>query len=114
MDYSASLAKIPHDPRHNPSYPAKIHAYEGPHWQAVAAQARDQVETARAALEGMAAEARLDKLRMYHQMLGALDQIQDMARRLPGEVGDLYAEDLHKLDQARAALDRLVTRFHQG
>ncbi|ADV61124.1 hypothetical protein Isop_0531 [Isosphaera pallida ATCC 43644] len=113
MDHSASLATVPHDPRRNPSYPAKIHAYEGPHWQAVVAQARSRVEAVRVALEGMAEAARQSKLRLYHQMLGALDQIEDMAKRLPGEVGDLYAEDRHKLEEAQAALDRLIARFHQ-
>jgi hypothetical protein len=43
-------------------------------------------------------------------MLGARDQIADAARRLPGEVGELYEEDRHRLEEAVAALDRLINQ----
>jgi hypothetical protein len=40
-------------------------------------------------------------------MLGARDQVYETARRLPGETGDLYEEDRHRLEEAVAALDRV-------
>ena len=44
-------------------------------------------------------------------MQGALDQIADAVHRLPGEVGDLYEEDKHRLEEAKAALDRMLARW---
>jgi exonuclease VII small subunit len=49
--------------------------------------------------------------RLYVQMLGARDQVADAARRLPMEVGDLYEEDRHRLEEAVAALDRVFGRW---
>jgi hypothetical protein len=44
-------------------------------------------------------------------MLGARDQVADAARRLPSETGDLYEEDKHRLEQAVAALDRVLREW---
>ena len=49
--------------------------------------------------------------RLYAQMLGARDQVADAARRLPGETGDLYEEDQHRLEEAVAALDRVLRQW---
>jgi hypothetical protein len=49
--------------------------------------------------------------RMYNQMLGARDQIADAVKRLPLEVGVLYEEDRHKLEEAIASLERIFTRW---
>jgi hypothetical protein len=49
--------------------------------------------------------------RLYAQMLGARDQVADAARRLPGEVGDLYEEDKHRLEVAVAALERVIAKW---
>ena len=46
--------------------------------------------------------------RLYAQMLGARDQVAEAARRLPGETGDLYEEDKHRLEEGVAALDRVL------
>jgi hypothetical protein len=45
-------------------------------------------------------------------MIGALDEIADAIRRLPGEVGAMYAEDKHRVDQAVAALERLLKKWN--
>ena len=45
------------------------------------------------------------------QMIGARDQVADAAKRLPGECGDLYEEDQHRLHQAVAALDRIERQW---
>jgi hypothetical protein len=52
--------------------------------------------------------------RLFAQMLGARDQIADAARRLPMEVGDLYEEDHHRLNEAVAALERTFARWNGG
>jgi hypothetical protein len=49
--------------------------------------------------------------RLFAQMLGARDQVADAARRLPMEVGELYEEDKHRLEEAVAALDRVFKRW---
>ncbi len=49
--------------------------------------------------------------RLYHQLLGARDQVAESARRLPLETGDLYGEDKERFEQALAAFDRILKRW---
>jgi hypothetical protein len=49
--------------------------------------------------------------RLFAQMLGARDQVAEAARRLPMETGDLYDEDKHRLEEAVAALERVVQKW---
>jgi len=96
-------------PLKNPSYPQRVHAHERPHWQGVLAACEERVSVARKKLEAVGNTPNLPALdRLYAQMLGARDQVAEAARRLPGEVGDLYEEDKHRLDEAVAALDRVI------
>jgi hypothetical protein len=105
----------PVSPLWNPSYPRRVHIHERAHWQGVLKTCEDRVSAARARLAAVAADSpdrpRLERL--FVQMLGARDQVADAARRLPGEVGDLYEEDRHRLEEALAALDR-VTKAWDG
>ncbi len=71
-------------------------------WEDRIAQARGQLGSKK---DRAAAE------RILAQMSGARDQIADAARRLPMEVGDLYEEDKHHLEEAVAAIERLFTRW---
>jgi hypothetical protein len=98
----------PVDPLKNPSYPQRAHIHERAKWEAVLKNCEDQVGAARrklAVLGNRPNRARLERL--YVQMLGARDQVADAARRLPGETGDLYEEDHHRLEEAVVALDRV-------
>jgi len=52
-------------------------------------------------------------VRLYHQMLGARDQVAESRRRMPLETGDLYHEDKERFEQAMAALDRLWRSWEQ-
>jgi hypothetical protein len=101
------------DPRKNPSYPQRVHIAERAHWQSVLAGCEGRVAAARGKLDALAAidPARPGLERLYAQMLGARDQVADCARRLPGETGDLYEEDRHRVDEALAALDRAEARW---
>jgi hypothetical protein len=99
-------------PWKNPSYPARTH------WDERAAleqklQLWDQKIGAAAqklAVLGNAA-SRASHERIYHQMLGARDQLAEAVRRLPRETGALYHEDKERLAAAEAALQRLVQRW---
>ncbi len=99
----------PANPWKSPSYPQRVHVRERPHWQGVLTSWEDRIEQVRA---GLATSARDPvKARLFAQMLGARDQIAESVRRLPQEVGDLYEEDRHRLEQAVAALERLFARW---
>jgi len=52
-------------------------------------------------------------VRLYHQMLGARDQVAESRHRLPLETGDLYHEDKARFEQAVAALDRLWSSWEK-
>jgi hypothetical protein len=97
------------DPRRNPSYPQRVHIRERAQWQAVLKTWQDRVANAAAELPSKPDRAVADRL--YAQMLGSVDQIADAAKRLPMEVGEMYEEDHHRLEEAVAALERLFARW---
>ena len=102
----------PVPPQRNPSYPGRTHTGERAQWQAVLDEWRKKVAAATSRLDVLGNHPkRADFDYVAAQMQGALDQIADSARRLPGEVGEMYAEDKHKLDQAVAALGRLLAKW---
>ncbi len=92
----------------NPSYPQREHLHERGKWLGVLEEWRARVaEAARQLpLKPDAEQAG----RVLSQMQGACDQIADAAARLPMEVGDLYQEDHHRLEQAVGALERLFDK----
>lgn len=93
----------------NPSYPQRTHVREKAHWDKVVADTAAQLAAARKRLQDKADQPDLQKT--LFQMQGALDQIEDCARRLPGETGELYEEDHHRLDQAVASFSRLASQL---
>jgi hypothetical protein len=102
----------PTDPRRSPSYPQRVHIRERAQWQNVLDRWDQRVETARATYAQRSGRSDgLELGRLFAQMLGARDQIADAVKRLPIEVGDLYEEDRHRLDEAVAALERLFARW---
>ncbi|WZO97455.1 hypothetical protein EP7_004489 [Isosphaeraceae bacterium EP7] len=99
----------PADPRRNPSYPRRLHTNERPHWEGVLRAWDERIAEAAAKLPGAANREALDYL--HAQMLGGRDQIAMTARRLPQEVGAGYAEDLHLMERAIAALERVFQKW---
>jgi hypothetical protein len=101
------------NPLKNPSYPQREHIHERAHWQGVLNSCEERIKGARQRLNvlGNGSPNRAAFERLYAQMLGARDQVADAARRLPGETGDLYTEDLHRLEEAVAALDRVLRQW---
>ncbi len=99
-------------PYRNPSYPHRTHTAEGPKWRALLDEWTTKVAAATSKLSVLGNHPKRGDFEFVaDQMQGALDQIADTARRLPGEVGELYEEDKHKLDQAVAALERLLKKW---
>jgi len=100
VESSNSLAQ---DPRFSPSYPQRVHVGERARWESVLKSWSDKIT----ALES--AGSKLDPL-THAQIQGAKDQIADAVRRLPGEVGHLYHEDQHKVEEAVHALERIFQK----
>jgi hypothetical protein len=102
----------PVDPLRNPSYPQRIHVYEKPHWLGVLRECEERLAMARQKLDGLKPGPRRATFEhLFVQMTGARDQVADAVRRLPLEVGDLYEEDRHRVEEAVAALDRVSRRW---
>src|SRR5262249_4271604 len=102
----------PVSPVRNPSYPQRIHLPERAHWQGVLQSCEERIAPARKKLDVIRpGPARAEFERLHAQMLGARDQVADAVRRLPMETGDLYAEDRHRVEQAVAALERVLSRW---
>jgi hypothetical protein len=97
------------NPLKNPSYPSRVHIREKPALIALESEWREKV--ARAAAE-RSTKASPDAGRILVQMAGSLDQIANSVSRMPTECGDLYEEDKHRLEQAAAALERLISQWN--
>jgi hypothetical protein len=99
-------------PWKNPSYPARTHWGERAALEAKL-QSWDRKIEAIAQKLGVLGNAgsRSTHERIYHQMMGARDQMAEAVRRMPGEAGSLYDEDHERLVSAEAALTRLAERW---
>lgn len=97
------------NPLKNPAYPQRTHIGERAHWQGMLASCDSRIAPAKQKLAVLAnSPSKAIFERLYAQMLGARDQVAEAARRLPGETGDLYEEDKHRLEEGVAALDRVL------
>jgi hypothetical protein len=98
----------PVNPWRNPSYPQRVHIHERAKWNAVLASCEERLDAARQKLVVVGnSPARVSFERLLGQLMGARDQVAEAARRLPGETGELYEEDKHRLEEAVAAFDRV-------
>ena len=102
---SESAAPTDRDPNRSPSYPQRVHIGERAHWQSVLASWDQKIAEAQAL-----GSSGGDATRVFVQMSGARDQIADAVKRLPMEIGAMYEEDKHKLEEAVAALERLMAK----
>jgi hypothetical protein len=95
-------------PWKNPSYPARTHWHERPALEEKLKSWQKKIEAVAQKLAVLGASpGRASYERLYHQMLGARDQLSEAVRRLPREAGALYHEDHERLENAEAALSRL-------
>lgn len=107
-DIKPTNTKLP-NPWISPSYPRRVHVRERGQLQSLLAHWEVRIEEARSQLASTGPDPA--RSRLYSQMLGARDQIADAVRRMPMEVGDLYANDDNRLKQAVASLERLFDRW---
>ena len=100
------------NPWRSPTYPQRTHIRERSQWEAMLKQWRMRVaeDAESLAMLTPGSPQLAERQKLHNQMLGALDQIADAARRMPMEVGELYEEDLHRLKEGVAALERLFAR----
>ncbi len=102
----------PVDPKRNPSYPQRTHTAEKAQWLALLAEWTKKVSVATSRLKVIGDHPKRAEFAFVQaQMQGSLDQIADSSRRLSGEVGEMYEEDKHKVDQAIVALERLLKKW---
>jgi hypothetical protein len=94
------------DPRRSPTYPQRVHIRERAQWQALLASWDEKIAAARKSSKVSGDAACL----IFAQMAGARDQIADAVNRLPMEVGEMYEEDKHRLEEAVAALERMMAK----
>lgn len=96
----------------NPSYPQRTHFGERKELQEKLAACEEKLASMARKLATLGGHARRSSYeRIYHQMLGARDQLAECARRMPLEAGALYEEDRERLTAAEAAVARTIQRW---
>jgi hypothetical protein len=104
----------PANPYRNPSYPPRTHVLDRGTLLASLAAIDDRVASFRKVLDARpAGPGRAELERLYHQTLGARDQVADAVRRLPQEAGSLYGEDRHLYEIALKAFERLSEQWNR-
>jgi hypothetical protein len=100
------------NPYKSPTYPQRRHFGERGALEASLRGCEERIQAIRQKLDTLGSHPqRAAYERIYHQMLGARDQIAESVRRLPVETGSLYDEDKERYDQAVAACDRAYNRW---
>jgi hypothetical protein len=103
------------EPYRNPSYPERDHFSDRAGLEEALRTAEERVNAARRKLDsGGNAAGSAKMVRLYHQLLGARDQIAECARRMPLETGELYQEDKERFAQATGALERVWQRWEKS
>ena len=101
-----------HNPFKSPTYPPRVHFPERDALQESLRSCEQRIQAIRQKLDTLGNHPQRDVYeRIYHQMLGARDQVAEAVRRLPGETGALYDEDKERYEQAVAACERVFGRW---
>jgi hypothetical protein len=102
------------EPFRNPSYPQRVHFHERPRLEEIVRSWDEKIdELGRILTEPGSSQGQEARHRLYHQMLGARDQLAGAARRMPLETGALYDEDQELFHLAEVALGRLVEQWER-
>jgi hypothetical protein len=118
---SSSSALVPHEPKEtaallpaatnplqNPSYPQRTHFGERLQLEETLRSWEQRIGSVAGKLTALANHpGRAIYERLFHQMLGARDQMAEAVSRMPLEAGALYEEDRERFEVAAAALGRL-------
>ncbi len=100
------------NPFSNPSYPQRTHFAERPHLEETLCSWEQKISSVTGKLTALGNHpGRATYERLFHQMLGARDQLADSVGRMPLETGALYDEDRERFEAAVAALERLFQRW---
>ncbi len=109
---TAALQPAASNPLQNPSYPQRTHFGERPQLEETLRSWEQKIGGVAGKLAALGNHpARATYERLYHQMLGARDQMAEAVRRLPRETGALYDEDRERFKAAAAALGRLFLKW---
>ncbi len=109
---SEIVPATPTDPGRSPTYPQRVHIRERAQWEALLAGWDDKIRIHRQKFATLGGHAGREKYALLlAQMDGARDQIAAAVRRLPMEVGGLYDEDKHLVEEAEKALGRVFKRW---
>jgi hypothetical protein len=96
----------------NPTYPTRNHFGEKLALEEKLRSWQQKIEAMAQKLAAIGTHANRSAYeRLYHQMMGARDQMTEAVGRMPKETGDLYDEDHERLVNAEAALVRLMQRW---
>ena len=99
-------------PERNPSYPLRTHFGEKTALESTLHSWDEKIAAFGVKLSVLGASpGRAGRERLFHQMMGARDQMAESVRRMPLETGSLYVEDAERLRNAEAALVRLAKRW---
>jgi len=102
-------------PYRSPTYPPRTHWLERAALEGRLGSCTERILAAEQKLSNLGSDPRrADLERMYHQLLGARDQVAEAVRRLPMETGPLYEEDQERLEEALQAFDRLWQRWNSA
>jgi len=100
------------NPFKSPSYPPRTHLLERGALEERLRSCDERILAAEQKLSTLGSDhRRADFERIYHQMVGARDQVAEAVRRLPMETGALYDEDKERYEQALQAFDRAWRRW---
>jgi hypothetical protein len=100
------------DPYHNPTYPQRVHILERPELEKALRSCEERIVPVIKKLSALGNHPNRPTFeRLYHQLLGARDQVAEAVRRIPLETGGLYREDKERFEQALAAFDRVLKRW---
>lgn len=110
MSSSSSLPAT--NPYRSPSYPPRTHFNEQKALLDLLQAWNQRLEGGAKKLQVLGASKERVKLeRLYHQTMGARDQIAELARRMPRETAALYDDDLERLRITQATLERLAREW---
>jgi hypothetical protein len=102
-------------PYRSPTYPPRTHWHERADLEETLRSCTERILMAEKTLSDLAGNPQRAGIeRIYHQLLGARDQVAEAVRRLPLETGALYQEDKERFEEGVQAFERAWRRWEAG
>jgi hypothetical protein len=103
------------DPYRSPTYPQRVYLHERGQFEEALRSCDQRLSAALQKLNVLANHAEKPRfVRLYQQMQGARDQVDEAVRRLPLEVGGLYQEDHERFQNAMEAMEWIGRRWDKA